>query len=906
MGKSGGGGTNTVVQNSQPPQYIADAYQQVYNQAQNVANAPLQQYQGNIVAGFTPDQLAAFQTISNAQGTAQPYINQANNYLAASTQPFNLPTMSNDQVLGYGNQAAGLFQGASQGVYGQLPQYSQANVNQYYNPYQNDVINSSLALINNQNAQQLQQQKGNQIASGAFGGDRAAVQDALLGGQQALAANSTIANLENQGFGQAQQQFNTQQNLAASTLTADQQRMLAAGQGFGGLFQGEQQYGLGSQQAQAWLNSNAGYQSGALGSEAQNSALSGASALLQSGALQQQQNQANLNVPYYQFLQQQAYPFQTTQYLANIALGTGAGAGGTSTTTSPGPSTLSQIGGLGLTGLSAASMMNGLGMFGGGTGLAASMASVPGWYATDAAAMDAGSAAGIDWFSSAAPEMLAAQRGGRIGHVKHRDGRFYADGGGVYDDMPIPAAGLAQGLNPAAGGDPQASGMYQKFANMPEEKLQEVVAGSPPGSTQGMMARKALAMKRMGVGGQKLQGFADGGDADEYEDDSDTSTTDVIPSFMPAAYRVGDNGPSMIGADNDSGFLVPARSSIPGGSPRGIGGGFPAPSASRGNFGVGRGASNVTGDQTNGTVDKLLNDPAMIGVVTGLGMMAGRSPYAGVNFGNAGLEGIKFAQSQQAARTAERKQEADETYRQAMLNKPTVSHDGEHIQLIYPNGETFDTGIPSSTWQNNQMQNQRYIDDRDARERIAKQHDQTTLDAARIRGDTAKSVAQTRAESQERIAQTRGWAPPAMQKNLAFWESVKDDPNADPAIVAMAWNNVVKSAGVKGPQDVEITANRLASSDLNAQLVPPPDPDKWRQERAQYYKSLFSNALNGQSGPPTPKSTQANPGAPPPSTPGMPPLPDSLKGKAGVQWNGALGQFRDGEGNLYNSNGDPL
>jgi hypothetical protein len=53
--------------------------------------------------------------------------------------------------------------------------------------------------------------------------------------------------------------------------------------------------------------------------------------------VQQQTQQAGLTALYNQFLQQQSYPFQTAQFLANVAEGTGALSGQTTSTTQPAP-----------------------------------------------------------------------------------------------------------------------------------------------------------------------------------------------------------------------------------------------------------------------------------------------------------------------------------------------------------------------------------------------------------------------------------------------------------------------------------------------------------------------------------------------------------------------------------------
>lgn len=306
MGKGGGSGsTQTVVQNSAPPQFLQDAYTSLLNRATNVANTPLTQYGAPTVAGFTPDQTSAFNSINNAQGAANPYITQAAQSIGNST----------------GN------------IWSQIPQYSASAISNFQNPYTQQVVNATTAQLQNMDAQQQQQLTGNAISQGAWGGDRAGVAKAALAGQQDIANNQTIAGLYSQGFSQAQQEFNQQQQAK-----------------------------IGTTEANDWLNSQAGFAYGNLGNEALNTQLSGASAQLQSGALQQQLGQELLNVPYQNFLQQQAYPFQTTGYLQGIT--EGINAGGTSSTTSPGPSTLSQVGGLGLAGLGALGSSGLLGSFG--------------------------------------------------------------------------------------------------------------------------------------------------------------------------------------------------------------------------------------------------------------------------------------------------------------------------------------------------------------------------------------------------------------------------------------------------------------------------------------------------------------------------------------------------------------
>ena len=355
MGKgSGGGGTNTVETVSGPPQQVLNAYTNLTNQASNVAAQPLQQYAGSTVAGFTPDQTSAFNTVDQAQGVSAPYTNAAAQLTAAGSAPIT-PT-----------------------------QFSPGQVSQYESPYTQQVVNATQAEFNNQNQQQNQSLVGNAVSQGAWGGDRSAIAQAELANQQQLAQAPTIAGLENQGYSQALGEFNTQQ-----------------------------QAGVGAQEASGYLAENAGFGLGSLGSQAQNNALTGASAQLQSGALQQQLDQEQLNVPYQNFLAQQSYPFQTTGWEAGIAEGLGSGSGGTGTTTSPAASSLGQDVGLGLSGLGVAGQ---LGAFSGSAPTGALVN--PSLYAglTDAVGTGFSSAAAGDAILGA-----AAKQGGRIMPRQHRD-----------------------------------------------------------------------------------------------------------------------------------------------------------------------------------------------------------------------------------------------------------------------------------------------------------------------------------------------------------------------------------------------------------------------------------------------------------------------------------------------------
>lgn len=356
MGK---GGTNTVTQSAPPPQ-VMNAYQNALNRATQVANTPWQPYAGGnpaaYVAPLSQQQQAAIQEVANAQGMAQPYYNQAQHLIQQAQTPLWQNTM----------------------------QFSPGNVMQYYNPYVQQVVNTTEQQFQNMNLQQLNALTGNAAAQGALGGNRVGVAQGVLGGQQLLSEAPQIAGLEQAGYNTALGEFNT-----------------------------EQQAQLGANEANAWLASQGAFGMTNLGTTAESMALQGAQAQLGTGGIQQQMAQEYLNIPYENWLAQQAYPFQTASWLANISEGLGGQMGGISSTTPMEPSLMSQIGGTALGAGAMIGYMGGLTPVMGALGLGGGAAGI------GAAATAADTAMGAD--AALGAMGLLFKRGGRV--------RKFADGG---------------------------------------------------------------------------------------------------------------------------------------------------------------------------------------------------------------------------------------------------------------------------------------------------------------------------------------------------------------------------------------------------------------------------------------------------------------------------------------------
>ena len=265
MGSSGSTDTQSSQQNisqvSLPP-WINQAAQQNYALAQNVANRPLTQYSGQQVADIGPQTQQAWNLAAQSGGAGADQYNASQaGYLTAAGTP---ATQVTPQSL------AG------------------TSLQPYMDPYTQSVINTTLPLMQQQNALTQNQQANAANSANAFGGSRQGVQQGVAQAQGALNIGNMAANLNNQNFQQAQ-----------AAATGDISRNLAAQQS--------------NQQAnQANINSliSAAGGLGGLGNAAQTNQRQQFLELSTAGAQQQQQAQNQIGAQMGQFAQAQQYPGQ--------------------------------------------------------------------------------------------------------------------------------------------------------------------------------------------------------------------------------------------------------------------------------------------------------------------------------------------------------------------------------------------------------------------------------------------------------------------------------------------------------------------------------------------------------------------------------------------------------------------
>ena len=295
---------------------------------------------------------AAAYGYAGAPGAADPYNQTAGASYSAGIEAANPYTYGGGQAVN------------AQQIGGQ-------QIGQFMSPFLGSAYNAMLAGENMQNAQQASGLQGNSIQAGAFGGDRAGIAQANLAYQQNLANAQTNANFLNTGYNQALTAAQQQQGVNLSAQQANRAALQTTGQNLYNQYTGTGQAlaGLGqnvygqqtgaaqglagvgnqaftqgattaAQQAALGnqlygMGTGASQQLAALGAGAQGAALQGAQAQMGAGQVAQQTQQAGLTALYNQFLQQQAYPFQTSQFYTNAVGSLGPLYGATTTATTP-------------------------------------------------------------------------------------------------------------------------------------------------------------------------------------------------------------------------------------------------------------------------------------------------------------------------------------------------------------------------------------------------------------------------------------------------------------------------------------------------------------------------------------------------------------------------------------------
>ena len=328
----GGGGTQTIT--SEIPKEYKDFANESLTLAGTVGNQAYIPYGSQRIAGFNADDNASFDAIRNLPSQYQQNLGQAGNVL--TTLSNNGTGMSVPQV--NAQQISGIPDVTAQQIVAQLTgaQTGAENMTRYSNPYENQVVNQTIADMGRAN--QIAQGGLNATAAGAgaYGGARHGIANAEMDRNYLDRAAAAAGGLRQQGFGLAAGLGQTDASRFLQSDTGNANRGLAAGQSNQ---QASLQASLANQksamesaranqlaalqaqtanagnalsnaqlQSQTRLSAATGLRG--LAGEQTNLALASAGARGQAGDMQRGMDQQNLDLAYGDFLEQQNYPLR--------------------------------------------------------------------------------------------------------------------------------------------------------------------------------------------------------------------------------------------------------------------------------------------------------------------------------------------------------------------------------------------------------------------------------------------------------------------------------------------------------------------------------------------------------------------------------------------------------------------
>ena len=291
----------TVTQRTELPAWLEGVTQENLARADAISNRPYQPYQGQLTAGFAPEQEAAFQFAQAGVGATQPMFNQAFQ-TASDVAQYNPMGVQASQIG---------FQGVN------APNFLQGDVSAYMNPFIQNVEDAALSRLQGATQTAVNRIGDQAVQARAFGGSRQGIAEGVALGEAARSAGELSANLRSQGFNQAAQLLQADQQRAMQAQLANQQAGLTASQvNAQQMLQSQQlnqQAGLqGAQQRLAAANQLAG-----LSTDFQRSRQLDAALLENIGAQRQAMQQSALDEAYARFQEQQNYPIE----MLNLRLG---------------------------------------------------------------------------------------------------------------------------------------------------------------------------------------------------------------------------------------------------------------------------------------------------------------------------------------------------------------------------------------------------------------------------------------------------------------------------------------------------------------------------------------------------------------------------------------------------------
>ena len=301
---SKGGDTTTSTTTATLPEYMLPHVTGLLDRAKTQSNQGYTTYNNPRLANFSGDTNAAFDMVRNQATAGVP------------------------GAVGDAQQTAGGLAGYQSGniTTGSIPDM---NVNAYMNPYINNVLDVQKQRATQSFAEQQAGRNDAAIKAGAFGGNRRFVQDSLAQRDN----NQQMQQMEAEGLSSAY-------DRATGLYTSDQSRSLQA-----------QMANEDARRMGAGLGLDAAKAQVDFAQQGQNMNTQNIEALSNVGAKTQQRTQAGLDLAYQDFNNQRDWGKNQLATYASLIYGAPNAPSSTTSTTQPAPDFLSQLVGLGTTGL---------------------------------------------------------------------------------------------------------------------------------------------------------------------------------------------------------------------------------------------------------------------------------------------------------------------------------------------------------------------------------------------------------------------------------------------------------------------------------------------------------------------------------------------------------------------------
>lgn len=311
-GKSGGSSTTKTQLDPMLKPYVKFALEQGKQQYQQRAGG-YQPYEGDTVAGFTPDTQDFFKGVRGLTAGV-PGTQQAQGMATGAAQ----------QTMGRPEYMGGKF-----GVGNLTPD----QINAYMNPYTESVINTQLGGMQRRAGEQAAALRARQAAAGALGGSRGAVESILADRESQALMAETEAKLRASGY-----------DAATATALAQQERQLQAQRDE----EASRQFAEQAAMARGEYGLTAAGRIAQLAQQERDMETQRLEALRGIGTQQQLLSQAELDDLYKRYIEERDWDKNELADFASIAYGAPAGS---TSTTSQSYNPWSTIGGLAMYGI---------------------------------------------------------------------------------------------------------------------------------------------------------------------------------------------------------------------------------------------------------------------------------------------------------------------------------------------------------------------------------------------------------------------------------------------------------------------------------------------------------------------------------------------------------------------------